>query len=159
MKQFTCCMPILLAALLVSGCASAPKHVEPNEDTAFYLARFNEVWDASLAVLREESIVIDSMNKDRGVIVTKFVNYSKGTQAHHDIDSIAQRPSEARLAIWSQVGYTLNILVTPISEMSTKVKVIAHIEAYDSNVSQGWHECVSNKALENRIIEKVKAQL
>lgn len=152
-------MSILLAAMLVFSCASPPKPVKPNEDTAFYLARFGEVWDASLAALREDSIVIDSMNKDRGVIVTKFVNYSKGPQAHHEIDSIAQRPSAARLAIWSQVGYTLSILITPISDMSTKVKVIAHIEAYDTNVSQEWHECISNKTVENRIIEKIRAQL
>lgn len=152
---------MLLAVTLVSGCAAATakKPVKPNDDTAFYLARYDEVWDATLAALRKESIVIDSMNKDRGVISTKFVNYSSGPQAHYEIDSIAARPSDVRLALWSQVGYTLNILVTPMNDMSTKVKVIAHIEAYDKNVSQEWHECPSNKTVENGFIEKIRAQL
>jgi hypothetical protein len=159
MKKTLYYMPILLAAILISGCAAAQKPVKPNEDTAFYLARFDEVWDATLAALHGESIAIDSMNKDRGVIVTKYVNYSSGPQAHYEIDAIAERPTDVRLAIWSQVGYTLNILVTPISDMSTKVKVIAHIEAYDKNVSQEWHECTSNKVVENTFIEKIRAQL
>ncbi len=149
----------LLALILISGCASSPKPVKPVDDTAFYLARFDKIWDAATVTLSEESIPIDSMNKDRGVIITKFVNYSVGPQAHHDIDAIAQKPSAARLAIWSQVGYTLSILITPINDMSTKVKVTAHIEAYDRNVSQEWHECISNKVIENRIIEKIRTQL
>lgn len=150
---------IFLAFVLISGCATAPKPVRPVDDTAFYLARLDKVWDAAIATLAEESIPVDSMNKERGVISTKFVNYSVGPQAHHDIDAIAQKPSAARLAIWSQVGYTLNILITPINDMSTKVKVTAHIEAYDRNVSQEWHECISNKVIENRIIEKIRTQL
>jgi hypothetical protein len=159
MKKTLSYMPILLTAILISGCAAVQKPVVPAEDTGFYLARYDEAWDATLAVLHGESIIIDSMNKDRGVIVTKFVNYSSGPQAHYEIDAIAKRPSDVRLALWSQVGYTLNILITPMSDMSTKVKVIAHIEAYDKNTTQEWHECTSTKVVEGRLIEKIRAQL
>ncbi|HQG33205.1 MAG TPA: hypothetical protein PLA83_14835 [Deltaproteobacteria bacterium] len=152
-------MAIILAVALISGCAAPQKPVKPNEDTAFYLARFDEVWNATLAALHGESIAVDSMNKDRGVISTKFVNYSSGPQAHYEIDAIAKPPSGVRLPLWSQVGYTLNILVTPINDMSTRVKVIAHIEAYDKNTTQEWHECTSNKSVESRFIEKIRAQL
>jgi len=145
--------------MLLSGCATTSQPAKTAEDTAFYLARFDKVWDAAIASLAEEQIPIDSINKNRGVISTKFVNYSVGPKAHQEIDAIAQKPSAARLAIWTQVGYTLNILITPINDMSTKVKVTAHIEAYDKNVSQEWHECISNKVIENKIIEKIRAQL
>ncbi len=149
----------LLAMLFLMGCASTPHPVKAIDDTAFYLARFDKVWDASLATLAAEQIPLDNMNKEKGILLTKFVNYSVGPQAHHEIGAIAQKPSAARLAFWSQVGYTLSILITPINDMSTKVKVTAHIEAYDKNVSQEWHECISNKVIENRIIEKIRAQL
>ena len=49
--------------------------------------------------------------------------------------------------------------MTSINDMSTKVKITAHIEAYDRNVSQEWHECISKKTLEGSIIEKIRAQL
>ena len=149
----------LFVMLFLAGCATTPQPVKAIDDTAFYLARFDKVWDAALATLAAEQIPIDNMNKEKGILLTKFVNYSVGPQAHHEIESIAQKPSAARLAFWSQVGYTLSILITPINDMSTKVKVTAHIEAYDKNVSQEWHECISNKVIENRIIEKIRAQL
>lgn len=150
---------VLLALVLAYGCASAPEPAKTKDDNAFYLARFDKVWDASLAALAEESITVNSMNKDKGVIVTKFINYSVGTQAHHEIENIARKPSAARLAVYSQVGYTMSILITPINDMSTRVKVTAHIEAYDKNVTQEWHECVSNRVIENKILEKIRTQL
>lgn len=158
MKKTLQCM-FLWAVLLLYGCASAPEPVRTKDDNAFYLARFDKVWDAALAALAEESITVDSMNKDKGVIVTKFINYSVGQQAHHEIEKIAGKPSSTRLAVYSQVGYTMSILITPINDMSTKVKVTAHIEAYDKNVTQEWHECTSNRVIENRILEKIRTQL
>ncbi len=154
-------LSVLLAVFLATGCASAPKQAAPafKDDTAFYLARFDKVWDTVVTTLNAESIPIDSIDKGRGVITTKFVNYSVGPQAHYEIEAIAEKPSAARLAIWSQAGYTLSILVTSINDMSTKVKITAHIEAYDRNVSQEWHECISKKTLEGNIIEKIRAQL
>jgi len=159
MKRILPYMTFVLAAALMTGCAAPQKPVKPNEDTAFYLARYSPCSDATLAALHGESITIDSMNKDKGVIATKFVNYSSGPRAHYEVDAIAEPPSNVRLALWSQVGYTLSILVTPISNMSTRVKVIAHVEAYDKNASREWHECASNKSIESTFIEKIRAHL
>ncbi len=159
MKMLLSYMTIILTATLIWGCAAPQKPAVSNEDTAFYLARFDEVWDATLAALRTESIAVESMNKDRGVIATKFVSFSSGPQAHYEIGEIAEPPSDVRLALWSQVGYTLSILITPISDMSTRVKVIAHVEAYDKNATQEWHGCASNKSIESKFIEKIRAHL
>ena len=150
----------LIAVVLIltlSGCASAPEP-RPKEDTAFYLARFDNVWDAALMALEEEAIPIETMEKEKGLITTGFVNFSVGPQAHHEIEKIAQKP-ETRLAIWSQVGYTLSILITPINDMSTKARIKAHIEAYDKNVTRQWHECTTNGFIEDMILEKIRAQL
>ena len=156
MKNVYLMVAILILTTL--GCASAPEP-RPTEETAFYLARYNKVWDTAIMVLENESIPIESAEKDKGLITTKFVNYSVGQQAHHELDNIAQKPSATRLAIWSQVGYTLSILITPINDMSTKAKVTAHIEAYDRNVTQEWHKCISNGVIEDTILEKIRAQL
>jgi len=151
----------LIAVVLIitlGGCASAPES-RPKEDTAFYLARFDNVWDAAFMALQEEAIPFEKMEKEKGLITTGFVNFSVGPQAHHEIEKIAQRPTETRLAIWSQVGYTLSILITPISDMSTKVRVTAHIEAYDKNVTRKWHKCITNGGIEDMILQKIRDQL
>ena len=156
MKNLYLILTVLVFAL--SGCATAPEP-RPKEDTAFYLARFDNVWDAALMALEEESIPIETMEKEKGLITTGFVNFSVGPQAHHEVDKIAQIPTANRLAIWSQVGYTLSILITPINDMSTKARVSAHIEAYDKNVTKKWHECITNCTIEDMILEKIRAQL
>lgn len=156
MKNIYLIMVVLLFA--ISGCASAPQP-QPKKDTAFYLARFNKVWDACLMALGEESIPIETMEKEKGLITTEYVNYSVGPQAHHEIEKIAQKPSATHLAIWSQVGYTLSILITPINDMSTKARVTVHIVAYDKNVTQEWHDCISYGVIEDMILEKIRSQL
>lgn len=152
---------VLLAAALLWGCAEGPKpaQAKPPEDATYCLARFDRVWDASIEALAEEQIPVDSANKDRGVISSKLVTYSSGPEAHRDLDAIAVRPSSRSPVLWSQVRYTLSIMVTPVNDLSTRVKVTAHIEAYDRNVSREWHECISSKAIEARIIEKIKTQI
>ena len=109
--------------------------------------------------LQKEAIPVKTMEKEKGIIETKFVNYSVGPQAHHDIEKIAEKPSEIRLAIWSQVGYTLSIQITPINDMSTKARIRAHIEAYDKNATKKWHECNSYGIIEDEILEKIRSQL
>jgi hypothetical protein len=128
------------------------------EDTSFYLARFDKVWDVTRKVLERESIPIKTAEKERGEITTKFVNYSTGTKAHHQLDDIAERP-EIRLAIYTQVGYSLIIHIVPTSEMSTKVKVSAKIEAYDKNATQKWHVCHSKYVIERKLMEKIRSEL
>ena len=110
---------IVVSLILLStlGCASTPES-RPAEDTAFFLARYDKVWDTALMVLGTESIPVESYEKKKGIITTKFVNYSVGQQAHYELDTIALKPSATRLAIWSQVGYTLTILITPINAVS-----------------------------------------
>jgi hypothetical protein len=159
MKHAVCLGTVLLSVAFLSGCASVSRPARPAEDSAYCLASFNKVWDASVMALAEEHIPVDTLSKDKGVISTKFVNYSMGPKAHYELDAIAEKPSAARLAIWSQVGYTLSILITPVTDMGTQIKVTAHIEAYDKNISQEWHRCVSKKVIESRIVEKIKAQL
>jgi len=149
---------IIAGTLLLAGCATSSSIEKPIEDTAFYLARFDAVWDAAIATLEKESIPIKSIEKGKGLITTKFVNYAVGSDAHQDLDKIAERPS-IRLAIWSQVGYALTILVTPINNMTTKVKITAKIEAYDKNVTSNWHVCKTNKRLEDQLLELIRSKI
>ncbi|MGC9325477.1 MAG: hypothetical protein ACP5G0_12105 [Desulfomonilia bacterium] len=149
-------LAVLCSAFLVSGCATTPQ--APIEDTAFYLARLDTLWEVILATLEEESIMVRSMEKEKGIIITKFHNYMVGPSAHHAIDEIAYRPSVHK-AIFSQVGYSFTISITQVTEMSSKVRVMATIEAYDSNMTKAWHACPSKSILEYQLLDKIRTRL
>jgi hypothetical protein len=148
---------LMFLLLLITGCATVPP-APTAEDTFFYLARFDKVWVITQKVLEKESIPLKTAEKETGEITTKFVNYSAGHKAHYELDDIAEKP-EIRLAIYTQVGYSLSIQVTPTSEMSTKVKINAKIEAYEKNVTQKWHECRSKNVIERKLLEKIRSEL
>ncbi len=151
---------LAIATLLVilMGCAATPPPRPMVDDTAFFLGRFDKVWDVTLKILEKKSLTIKDINKEKGEIVTKFANYSVGTRAHQDLQNIAEKP-DLRLGLYTQVGYSFTIRITPINDMSTQVKVIANIEAYDKNATQKWHKCPSKNILERELLEKIKASL
>jgi hypothetical protein len=151
----------LFSALLMilMGCATAQPPVAPMvNDTSFFLGRFDKVWDVTLKVLEKNSLSIKDIDKEKGEIITRFANYSVGTHAHQDLQNIAEKP-DLRLGLYTQVGYSLTIKLTPINDMSTQVKITANIEAYDTNVTQKWQKCESKNVLERGLLEKIKASL
>lgn len=157
-KKF--CLSVLLATSLAAGCASAPEQkAAPHDNTVLFLSSFGRVWDAFTTTIEEDSIPIDTMDWEQGLITTRFVNYSVGQKTHRDLMTIAVKPAEPRLAIWSQAGYTLSIHLAAVSDLSTRVQVSAHIEAYNQNVTSQWHECASKGVIERNLLEKVKARL
>ncbi|HPE44252.1 MAG TPA: hypothetical protein PK380_00120, partial [Deltaproteobacteria bacterium] len=94
----------------------------------------------------------------KGEITTKFVNYSVGAKAHHELEKIAEKP-ELRLGLYTQVGYSVTIRLAAINEMSTQVKITADIEAYDTNVTKKWQPCKSKGVIERELLEKIRDSL
>lgn len=148
----------LMLLILITGCATPPQAVTTGEDRSFFLGRFDKVWDTTLKELEKKSINVKDVNKEKGEITTRFVNYSVGPGAHHDVEKIAEKPN-IQLGLYTQVGYTLTIRIIPISDMSTQVKVTANIEAYDTNVTKKWYPCKSKGVVERELLEKIRANL
>ncbi len=150
--------PILVLLIILMGCATAQPPVPMVDDTSFFLGRFDKVWDVTLKVLEKKSLTIKDINKEKGEIITLFANYSAGAHAHQDLLNIAEKP-ELRLGLYTQVGYSLTITLTPINDMSTQVKITANIEAYDTNVTQKWQKCISKNVIERELLEKIRSSL
>ncbi|HQI80068.1 MAG TPA: hypothetical protein PLR71_00790 [Deltaproteobacteria bacterium] len=151
--------PIMLAVLL-AGCATTKQPAGPMvDDTSFYLARFDKVWEVTMKVLEKKSLPVKELDKEKGEITTAFFNsYSVGVKAHADLEKIAERPN-VKLALYTQVGYSVTIRLTPINDMSTQVKVIAHVEAYDSNATKKWQPCRSKGVVERELLELIRSSL
>ena len=149
---------ILLLFLTFAGCASAPSLAPMIDDTSFYQGRYDKLWDATLKVLEKKSLAIKEINKEKGEITTRFANYSVGYHAHQDLEKIAEKP-EVRLGLYTQVGYSLTIKLTPVTGTYTQIKITASIEAYDTNVTQQWQKCPSKGVIERELLGKIKDSL
>ena len=150
---------ISVLLMILMGCATPQQPPAPMvDDTSFFLGRFDKVWDVALKVLEKKSLTIKDINKEKGEIITRFANYSVGAHAHQDLQNIAEKP-ELRLGLYTQVGYSLTIKLTPINDMSTQVKITANIDAYDTNVTQKWQKCISKNVIERELLEKIKSSL
>jgi len=148
---------LLYLTILLAGCAAAtPKPAEL--ETSFYLARYEKVWGTTQSVLGKQSIPIASLDENKGLIITKPVTYSMGERAHNAVEEIAYRP-DVFLGLYTQVRYAYTIRIIPSGEMSTQIKVMANIEAYDKNVTHKWHSCRSKNVVERGLLEKIRAQL
>jgi hypothetical protein len=148
---------LMLFSLITTGCAT----LEPppaKTETSFFLARYDKVLETAVRVLENQTIPVQSSNKEKGIITTRFVNYSMGEKAHHDMEKIAYKP-DVFLALYTQVRYSYTIQVIPMSGMSMQVKIAATIEAYDQNVTHKWHACVSKNVLERKLLEQIRAEL
>ena len=148
---------LILLSLIVTGCAT----FEPppaKEEISFFLARYNKVWETTLKVLEKQSLPIQSSNKDKGIIITKFADYSVGEKAHRELEEIAYRP-DLPLGLYTHVHYSLSIQVIPMTEMSMQIKMSATIEAYDHNVTRKWHVCVSKNVVEQKTLDQIRAAL
>lgn len=149
---------VLALIFLIAGCATLEPTDTSPQDTSFFLGRYDKVWEATMKVLEKRSIEVKDIDKENGTITTRFFNYSVGPKAHHDLDKIADRP-QVRLALFTQVGYSLQITLLAVNDMSTQVKVKASIEAYDSNATKKWHPCTSKGTIEQEIIQEIKRSL
>jgi len=148
---------VLLAAILAS--CSTTQMVRPNIQYAVVIQdSFDRVWGPVVATLAEMALPIESIEKESGLVSTKFVTFASGILAQKEIDRIFQRPS-VFLGTWSQGRYTLSIFVTSSGENTTKIKITTHIEAFEDNVTKSWHICYSKGVIEKQIFDSVRSKI
>jgi len=71
-------------AIALSGCATAPKHYEFDPVCTFD-CDFDTVWSAVVEYFAISSLPIATIEKDSGLIVTSWMNASKGTGSENKI--------------------------------------------------------------------------
>ena len=152
------CVLFALLVIMFVGCTVYTPVPILIEDTAVINAPFDEVWVAAVSTIADTSLPIEVMEKDSGLITTKFAILCSGVGVREKINVLAIMPSYF-LDVWSQARYTLSIFLVSEGEDATKVKVTTHIEAFERNVATGWHVCYSRGIIESRIINSVRSRL
>jgi hypothetical protein len=156
MKQLSC---IFLAIFLFAGCATLGIPTRAPVQNSFEIEKpFDATWEAVLAVLAERSLNINLVKKDSGLIMTDFISFEEGFFTDHKIKSIAIRPSVFS-GEWSKAKYSVGVIVQPIDETKTKIKITPHIQAYESAATRKWYDCDSIGKIEKEIYDSVAAKL
>ena len=148
---------VWLTLICLSSCVTVP--IKPTiEDSITLQSSFNKVWTATVATLPEKALPIEVIEKESGLITTKFVIFTDGLIAQKAIDRVSQRPS-VFMGTWEKGRYTLSIFITSEGENTTKVKITIYIEAYEGNVTKSWNVCYSKGVIEKDIFEVIKSKV
>ena len=77
MRKLAVVLVVAVSAIMVAGCATAPKsyHFDP---VAVVEADFDAVWSAVVEYFAISSLPIDTIEKDSGLIVTSWMDASRG---------------------------------------------------------------------------------
>ncbi len=169
---------LVLAALVVSGCAIPPppdstpqlfSAAAPSpQQVRVYPFPATRTWDAVVQVVTNNQYPILAMEKESGLLVTDWtlVNTTlPETRGHAGgvINSIADLPPVKSLfgeiGIWSQCRYKLNLTTVAVGADSTRVQIVPHIEGWEENQRKAWIPCESKGLLESQFFTALEAEL
>lgn len=151
-------VPVVLLTVVLAGCATVPTKPTPTQRTDVIDAPFDKVWEALVTTLSDEGFTFELIEKDSGVINTKMVTFASGPFADLRIERVAKHPLIFG-GNWSEGRYAFSILVTPISENVTQIKVTINCEAYENEKTNRWHACESKGVVEKRLFELVRSKV
>ena len=162
MKRFGVWATVGVALVSLVGCATTPPEQQPIplRDSEVFVSPFPKVWSALIATLAEQAYPIEAIEKESGVVTTRFVTFTGG-KVDAQIDALAVKPTEP-LATWMSGRYTLSIFVGKTDSLTTTVKVTSHIEAFVKPFMvdvPDWVVCQSKGVIEKRLFDAIKDKL
>lgn len=144
--------------MLSIGCAARPLIRPVIQDTFTINAAYDDTWWAVVSTLSGMSIQVETIDKDSGLLNTKFIYFSGGMYADKDIEKVAAIQTSF-LLIWTRGRFKLNIYASKLTDSQTQLKITLRIEGYESNISKGWNVLYSKGVIERRIAEIVDAKV
>jgi len=143
---------ILAAAMLIGGCASAPKAHE-FEKSFPYARTYDDVWAAVIETFAELNLPIANVEKDSGIITTDWLDM-EGSDAFYDCGG------HGIFTVESTQG-KFNVFVKRNAE-TTGASVLVNtsfrqLRSFGSD--QSWTQCTSTGSLENKINGKISKKL
>jgi hypothetical protein len=107
------------------------------------------VWGATVSAL-SEVYPVKNIDKTSGLIATEFVSGSVRGYGY---------PPSVLLGVWSDGRHRVTAFVRAIDAEHTSVKVTAHLECFEFNVSHSWYVWDSNGTVEQLMFQKITSSL
>lgn len=143
----------IVIALLISACATAPKHHEIYNDDTINRS-FDQVWTALIEVMAEFNLGIATIEKDSGIIATDWIDYY-GTKNDQFCDC-----GGLGLGIEKKRIGKFNVFIKALNEETTMITVNSTFnQTYEMMDTMFERNCVSCGMLEKQIIDSVKSKL
>ncbi len=150
---------IAMAFVLVASCRQKPTTPITIENTVFIDVPFDMAWEAAVtAVMDQMQMPTESVDKERGIILTRYMTYASGSMdTEEELEKIAERPG-GWFNIWSGCRFRIEIFLTPVSVFRTAIEIAAHIEVSEGRSGQ-WQVCRSKGVLEEKVLDTIRSTL
>ncbi len=142
---------------LLAGCAFFPPHRPGIKSDQLLPASFDQTWSVIEEVVAASKLPVMVADREKGVLITRYVETSKVYGREMSIRRISQVRSP--LPERSRVQITLECI--PRNDKTTLVRVLPRIEGFveSSAYRSDWREYPSNGTLERWWLQKVAYRL
>lgn len=147
-----------ILGIVAAGCAPQVMIRPTIQDSMVMPAPFDKAWGAMIASLSEQSLPVRAVDKASGLANTDMVVFASGVLSAREIDAIAVKPS-VFLGTWVSGRYSVSVFAAAVDATHTKVRITAHIEAFEDNLTKTWHACYSKGVIENRLFNAINSKL
>ncbi|KAF0154225.1 MAG: hypothetical protein FD159_2645 [Syntrophaceae bacterium] len=157
MKKSRLLLVILVAMILIVGCATVPKApLQAQRTSAVILAQKDKVWPLLVSEVGL-NYPVQAIDKESGLLTTQFVQLPVGFNNIY-MERYVYPPS-GFLATWAGLRMNMRIMAIETEPGKTMVTINAHYEAFESNVSKSWMVARSNGSVENQILTSIEQKV
>lgn len=153
-NKFLSRLVTIVVANLLFACASSAPPPRPIDlpFTRVYVATYDEVWQATVAVLDNYSII--SASRESGELKTEFLQAWFNSMLYEDPDK-ATRLDEVRYKITIRLS---KALVSQTGRSAVRVQVSKHLEKY-GNLITDWQRIPTDYIEENVLLYRIGQRL
>jgi hypothetical protein len=142
--------------ILFASCTTAPVQSPQPETSQTFQQPFDKVWGAAVAEITKE-YPLKVIDKSSGILETDIVTIGTGIGAEQTLKQCAISP-RVFLGTWGEARAKLSVYARADST-NTFLRIRAHIEAFENNVTKSWHVWESNGVLERKTMQGLARDL
>jgi hypothetical protein len=148
----------LAAVVALCGCAATNQLSAPRYESSQVIdSPFDRTWAALVASIADQAMPVQAVEKESGLLTTSFVTFDPG-RSDREIKRVTVWKGCLACVVTS-ARYTLSAHVSSLGPDSTRVRVTAHVEAYQRGFVDGWTAVPSNGAIESDLIANLRSRI